>query len=48
MNFKDKELIIFDFDGTLINSIPDLALAVNTMLSHYNLEALTVEEVTPL
>ena len=32
MNFKDKELIIFDFDGTLINSIPDLTLATNKML----------------
>lgn len=47
MNFKDKELIIFDFDGTLINSIPDLTLAVNKMLFSYNLLPLTVEQVTP-
>lgn len=47
MNFKNKELIIFDFDGTLINSIPDLTLAINTMLSHYDLQNLTVEDVTP-
>ena len=47
VNFKEKELIIFDFDGTLINSIPDLTLAVNKMLSHYNLLPLTVEQVTP-
>ena len=47
VNFKDKELIIFDFDGTLINSIPDLTLAVNKMLSHYNLLPITVEQVTP-
>lgn len=47
MNFKEKELIIFDFDGTLINSIPDLTLAVNKMLSHYKLEPLTIEQVTP-
>lgn len=47
MNFKEKELIIFDFDGTLINSIPDLTLAVNKMLSHYNLLPLTIEQVTP-
>lgn len=47
MNFKNKELIIFDFDGTLINSIPDLTLAANKMLSHYNLLPLTIEEVTP-
>ncbi|WP_345973613.1 phosphoglycolate phosphatase [Sulfurimonas diazotrophicus] len=30
--FKHKELILFDFDGTLIDSAPDLALAVNHML----------------
>ena len=47
MNFKDKELIIFDFDGTLINSIPDLTLAVNKMLVAYELSPLTVEQVTP-
>ncbi|WP_159038370.1 phosphoglycolate phosphatase [Brumimicrobium mesophilum] len=47
MNFKDKELIIFDFDGTLINSIPDLTSAINKMLSHYSLSALTIEQVTP-
>lgn len=47
MDFKHKELIIFDFDGTLINSIPDLTLATNKMLSIYDLPPLTVEEVTP-
>ncbi|AUS07026.1 phosphoglycolate phosphatase [Pseudotamlana carrageenivorans] len=47
MNFKDKNLIIFDFDGTLINSIPDLTLAVNKMLKHYKASTLTIEEVTP-
>jgi len=47
MDFKDKEFIIFDFDGTLINSIPDLTLAINKMLSHYNLSPLTVKQVTP-
>ena len=47
MNLRQKELIIFDFDGTLINSIPDLTLATNEMLSHYSLPPLTIEEVTP-
>ena len=47
MNYKDKELIIFDFDGTLIDSVPDLTLAVNILLSHYNLEPVTIEEATP-
>ena len=32
MQFKDKKCLIFDLDGTLINSAPDLALAVNFML----------------
>lgn len=31
--FRDKELILFDFDGTLIDSVPDLAAAINHMLS---------------
>lgn len=30
--FRDKELILFDFDGTLIDSAPDLASAINHML----------------
>jgi len=47
VNFKDKELIIFDFDGTLINSIPDLTLAINKMLFFYNLSPLTVTQTTP-
>ncbi|NRR91798.1 phosphoglycolate phosphatase [Winogradskyella undariae] len=47
MNFKEKELIIFDFDGTLINSIPDLTLAINKMLAYYNYSPLTIEQVTP-
>lgn len=45
MNFKEKELIIFDFDGTLIDSAPDLAGAINKMLLHYNLDPLTQEQV---
>lgn len=47
MHFKGKELIIFDFDGTLINSIPDLTFAINKTLEKYSLSPLTVEEVTP-
>lgn len=32
LKFKNKKLLIFDLDGTLINSALDLALAVNYML----------------
>ncbi len=32
MNLKEKKLIIFDLDGTLIDSGPDLALSLNAML----------------
>lgn len=32
MNFKNKQLIIFDLDGTLVDSAPDLANAINKML----------------
>lgn len=32
MKFLNKKVILFDLDGTLINSAPDLALAVNYML----------------
>ena len=30
--FRNKTLILFDFDGTLIDSAPDLALSINRML----------------
>lgn len=42
------KLIVFDLDGTLIDSIPDLTAAVNHMRSTFNLAMLSQEEVTSL
>ncbi len=36
MKFINKKVIIFDLDGTLIDSAPDLALAINHMLKVLN------------
>ena len=33
LKFTNKEVILFDLDGTLIDSAPDLALAINHMLT---------------
>lgn len=33
MKFEGKKVILFDLDGTLIDSVPDIAVAVNAMLN---------------
>ena len=45
MNFSNKKLVIFDLDGTLINSAPDLALAVNYMLKTLNRDTFDEEVI---
>lgn len=42
----EKPGLIFDLDGTLLDSSPDLALAVNSMLREYNLPEISHEQVT--
>lgn len=37
--------ILFDLDGTLIDSAPDIANSVNSLLAEYDLEALTLDQV---
>jgi len=43
-----RKLIVFDLDGTLINSIPDLTDAVNHMRAGFSLAMLSQSEVTVL
>ena len=45
MKFINKKVIIFDLDGTLIDSSPDLALAVNHMLTTLNRNTFTTDTI---
>lgn len=45
MFLKEKKLLIFDLDGTLINSIPDLVLAINKMLDRLSVGPIPPEIV---
>jgi len=45
LEFLNKKVIIFDLDGTLIDSSPDLALAVNHMLKTLNRETFSLDEI---
>ena len=45
MRFNDKKVILFDLDGTLVDSAPDLALAVNHMLESFGRETFPHETI---
>ncbi len=45
MKLENKELLIFDLDGTLINSAPDLAVAVNYMLKQLGKETFSEDTI---
>ena len=45
MKFENKKLLIFDLDGTLINSALDLALAVNYMLEQLGRDSFDEEVI---
>ena len=49
VKYKDKfETIIFDLDGTLVDSLPDMSDALNRLLVDDGRRILDVEEVRPL
>lgn len=43
-----KKAILFDLDGTLLNTLTDLTNAINFMLSHFNFKPKTESEVRRL
>lgn len=43
MKFNNKQVILFDLDGTLIDSAPDLALAINHMLTTLGRETFSAD-----
>lgn len=45
MKFTNKEVLIFDLDGTLIDSVPDLALSINQMLTSLNMNTYSTETI---
>lgn len=42
---KKYDAVIFDLDGTLLNTLKDLATAVNVILSKYNEKERTIEQI---
>ena len=40
-----KQIIVFDLDGTLVNSAPDLCYALNKTLEEINIPLITLQEV---
>jgi len=45
LKFTNKEVILFDLDGTLIDSVPDLAYAVNHMLEALQRESFSEDTI---
>lgn len=44
MNNQSKKLLMFDLDGTLVDSVPDIAIAANKMLRTFDRKPFAVED----
>ncbi len=47
-NFKNQELIIFDLDGTLVDSSTDITNALNYAIKPYGLKPLTIKDTVKM
>jgi len=45
MKYFNPELIVFDLDGTLVDSVPDIAIAINKMLAALQQATYTEDQV---
>ncbi|KPH86274.1 HAD hydrolase-like protein [Komagataeibacter intermedius] len=48
MTSLPPRLAVFDMDGTLIDSLPDLAATANRLLAHHGLPPIAAEQVRPM
>ena len=45
MKLKNKKLIIFDLDGTLVDSVPDIAASVNYMFEQIGQDVVSIDTI---